>query len=89
MRKKLMRKLSSSDKTNYIAISTLICLAAVGSQLLPISSLSSSLVFKGSLQQLLPAFITAKKKLTGFGTLRSIENTLDWRSERLYQTVSV
>lgn len=68
-----VKMLSNSDKT---AECTLISSAAVR-----LPSWSSSVVFKNSLQQSLPIFVT-KLKETDNAMLRPTENAFDWNLAR-------
>lgn len=64
---------SSSDKTVVSIASMLISLAAAGLAVASCSS-SSSGAFIGSLPQMPPAFVTAKRKLNDYSILRPAEN---------------
>lgn len=69
----------ASNKTASTAASRLISVAAARLAVAScLSSLSSSVVSKGSQQLLLPVFITTRRKLIPYGILRSTENALYW-----------
>lgn len=71
---------SGCDKTATSAASTLISLAAAT---LTSSSCSSSFaVSRGSLQQLFPAFVAAKRTPTAYLMQRWPKNAADWRVTR-------
>lgn len=71
----------SSNKTSTAAASRPISLAAATVALPTCSFGSSSVVFKGSFQQSLAAFVTTKGTLKWLLSAKT-ENTLDWSSAR-------
>lgn len=72
---------SSSDKTASAARPILYSWAATITDKLALTSSSSSVVFKGLLQQPLPASVTTRK--TGSSSRRPAGNTSEWSSSRL------